>query len=376
MPEQLTEKEKIRILFIIPSLGVGGAEWQLYYLLKGLNKREFDVSLAVLYSSGLLAQEFAEIPELKIYYLNKRSGPDFAYLPLLRDVFRQNRFDIVQGYNASARSVGLVMAWLYGVPKTVMTERNASSVYSSFGSRFYHFFERYAMRRAWRVVANSEAGRQFCLQQGLAPIRIRVIHNGIDRQRLQPQSSRRQLQLPEQATIIGMVARMFPQKDPFTFLHAARLVLQQTRDVHFVLLGGGPILEPVRALVASWRLIPSIDVVGHTSNVADYLAAMDIVALTSQQSEGCPNAVLEAMALAKPVIVTDVPGNRELVQHEQNGLIVPRKHPEALSAAMLTLIKDEAKRKKLGRAGSAMVNKEYDMQKMIQDFENLYREPA
>jgi glycosyltransferase involved in cell wall biosynthesis len=372
MPEQ----RKVKILFLIPSLGIGGAEWQLYYLLMGLRDDSFELSLAVFYDGGALADRFAQIPGLKIYHLHKRSGLDFAYLFTLHRLLQKNRFDIVQAYNASARLVGLLMAKWAGIPITIMTERNARAVYSSMGSRVYHALERIAMRRATVVVANSEAGRSFCRTRGIRDEKIRVIANGLDTERLQPDKTFVGPDLSSRFPVIGMVARLFPQKDPDTFLRAAQLVIKTYPHVLFMLVGGGPEQERVKANVQRWQLQAHVLVVGETERVADYMSLLDAVVLTSRQSEGCPNAIVEAMAMRKPVVVTDVPGNRELVRHEHNGLVVPPQRPGELANAIIRLFSDHALREKMVAQAAVNVQRSFTMSAMISNYEHLYRQLA
>ena len=374
MPEKGFVADKIRILFILPSPGAGGAELQLYYLLKDLDRTRFEAALTIFYSHGALRADFQAIPGLKIHDCQKKSGLDFAYLFSLCKFMQKNHFDIIQAYNASARLVGLVLAWWHRIPITIMTERNASPVYSSWASRFYHFCERYAMRSATVVVANSQAGYRYCVQRGIAGQRIRVINNGLDLQRLKSQRTRLDLQIRDQDFVIGMIARLFPQKDPITFLQAARIVLSRRSDVLFLLIGDGPLRRRVQKLVQARQLGERVRLVGYTSAVADYLAAMDVLVLSSRQSEGCANAVLEGMAMAKPVIVTDVPGNRELVAHEQTGLVVAPENASQLCQAIEDLLDHPDKRKQLATRAQQMVLHAFDMKVMVESYQRLYSE--
>jgi len=373
MHDQAAPAEKIRILYILPSLGIGGAERQLYYLLRDLDRTRFEPSLIVFYHGGAMHAEFAGLPNVRLFDLHKKSGMDFAYLIAAARIMRSHTFDVIHACNVSARLVGLFLAWWGRVPRTIMAERNASAVYSSFGSRLYHFFEHYAMRRATVVAANSEAGRGFCLKYGIPASRISVINNGLDWDRLQPRRTRAELKWPPDRPVVGMVARLFAQKDPITFLKSARWLLQRMPDVQFLLLGDGPMRQEIEDTVRLWNLRDRVQLVGAVQEVADYLANMDVVVLTSKQSEGCANAVLEAMALSKPVVVTDVPGNSDLVEHGRTGLIVRPEDPQALGKALLDILTQPDRGATLGRCGHEMVKSKYDMKAMVAAYERLYR---
>ena len=229
------------------------------------------------------------------------------------------------------------------------------------------------MRHATVVAANSEAGRGFCLKYGIPASRIIVINNGLDWDRLQPRRTRVELNWPPDRPVVGMVARLFAQKDPITFLKSARWLLQRMPDVQFLLLGDGPMRQEIEDKVRLWNLNDRIQLVGAVKEVADYLANMDVVVLTSKQSEGCANAVLEAMALSKPVIVTDVPGNSDLVEHGRTGLIVRPEDPQALGKALFDILTQPDRGATLGRCGHEMVKRKYDMKAMVAAYESLYR---
>jgi len=96
--------------------------------------------------------------------------------------------------------------------------------------------------------------------------------------------------------------------------------------------------------------------------------------LTSKQSEGCPNAILEAMALRKPVVVTDVPGNRELVRHEHNGLVVLPQRPQELVAAIMRLVSEDALRERMVEQAETEIRHCYSIDAMISNYAHLYRQ--
>ena len=107
MHEGAAAVEKIRILYILPSLGIGGAERQLYYLLRDLDRTRFEASLMVFYHGGAMHAEFAGLPDVRLFDLHKKSGMDFAYLVAAARIMRSYAFDVIHACNVSARLVGL-----------------------------------------------------------------------------------------------------------------------------------------------------------------------------------------------------------------------------------------------------------------------------
>ncbi len=364
------------ILYLVPSLGIGGAEIQLLSLLKGLNKEKYRIAVAVFYGGGALEGQFKALRNVRLFHLGKKHAWHFGHLLALSRILRQEEFAIIQPYNVSARLIGIMAAKLYRIPYTVVMERNAKEVYSSIGSRLYHMLERWAIRKAHLLVTNSEAGRQFCEARGVSARRIEVIYNGIDPARLAIKRSRKEIRakyrIGEECFVVGMVARMFPQKDHRTFLHAARIVAKERPDVRFVLVGDGPDFEVVQSVAKEQGLDQQVIFTGKVENVADYLNAMDLVLLTSKTSEGCSNALIEAMALGKAVVATRVVGNIELIQDGVTGRLVEPQNPTELAAVILDLQSKREKLRALGEAAKSMALTRFSYRAMVKSYEKTY----
>ncbi|MBN1559455.1 WecB/TagA/CpsF family glycosyltransferase [candidate division KSB1 bacterium] len=369
---------RIRILFLIPSFKTGGAEIQLLSLVRGLDKSLFYVTIAAFYRGNELDRLYENTADVNVVYLEKKGALDFIFLRRLGAIFRQGRFDIVQCYNQSARLFGMIAARRYRVPAVIMTERTARLLYSSFGSRIYLFFEKFALRSADLVIANSEAGRAFAISRGVRRERTRVIYNGIDPQRLSItrgiDSVRADMLIAKDAFVVGMVARLEALKDPFTFVRAARSIYKKYDRMRFILVGDGPLLEQVKEFAATSELGDSMIFTGHRADVADLIKCMNVAILTSQRVEGCSNFLLEAMALGVPVIATRVGGNVELIEHEKTGLLVSPSSPVDVAAAIERLCCDAKLRADLADNARQWVDSRFAQRVMVSQHENLYLE--
>jgi glycosyltransferase involved in cell wall biosynthesis len=113
---------------------------------------------------------------------------------------------------------------------------------------------------------------------------------------------------------------------------------------------------------------------GNQVNVAPYLNAVDIFCLCSAEPEGCSNAILEAMALGKPVIATDAGGNHELIKDGKSGFLVPVKDPKALARALIKCIKQPQMRKEMGLLSSQLFKERFSLERMLDDYQRLYQE--
>ncbi|NOY59160.1 MAG: glycosyltransferase [Calditrichaeota bacterium] len=347
-------------------------------MLKSIDSKKFDAVAVVFYRGHDLDDQFGKIANIRIIFLDKKGGFDFKYLQKLRALIQKEKFDIIQPYNVSARFIGWIMAAGFHVPFTIQTERSARLLYTSLGSRIYQLLENHALRRASLLVANSEAGREFAISRGVGRDKTRVIYNGIDPERLLVTRNReeicREFGIPADAFIVGMVGRIEAQKDPHTIFDAAEIVLAQNENVHFVLVGGGPLLMESKQIVRQKNIDGHFSFAGHQDHVADFFNAMDIFVLASKRSEGCSNSILEAMMLGKPIVATRVGGNAEVVRHDETGKLVPPQNPEALAAAILEILRDERKRKDFGRKGQIAAKEKYSLRAMAGAYENLYFE--
>ena len=368
---------KTRILFIIPSFRTGGAEVQLLSLIKGLDIELFEITVAVFYKGHELDIQFEKNSNIRIVYLNKSGPLDLKFLDRLKKIFAEG-FDIVQPFNISARYYAIKMAHKFKVPITIATERSAKLLPTSLGSRFFLFLEKFAMRKVTVVVANSEAGREFTISQGVKRLNTKVIYNGIDPARLQICKNRedmfREYSLPKRAKIVGTVGRLEAQKDSKTLVQAASIVSHKIDMIYFIFVGDGPQLLETQELAKKNNIEKNCLFVGNQKNVADYLNIMDVFILASKEIEGCSNAILEAMMLGKPVIATEVGGNREIVKPGKTGEIVQANDPRILAEKITMLLEDDAKKSRYGKNAKDIAESEYSLSTMVKNYQNLYFE--
>jgi glycosyltransferase involved in cell wall biosynthesis len=200
----------------------------------------------------------------------------------------------------------------------------------------------------------------FSVSQG----RGTVIYDGIDipasddgdRDRV-----RREFAIPETASVVGMMARVAPQKDFVTLARAAVRILEVQPQTRFLIVGDHTSASSyrehydwVQALLRAHGVIDSFIFTGHRPDARRFLEAFDVFVL-STHSEGLPLVILEAMAQAKPVVATDVDGVPELIQHGETGLLHSHENHQELAAHVLTLLRDRTLAERIGAAGRRLV---------------------
>jgi len=222
------------------------------------------------------------------------------------------------------------------------------------------------------VIANSHAGINVYKPQSS---KAHVIYNGFDFDRIKnltpAEILKKKYGIPENQFVVGMVARFEKHKDYETFLSAASRILKQGKDAIFLLVGDGRQL-PVYESVYSKGFDDRIRFLGRQQNVEEIINIFDIGVLATF-TEGISNSVMEYMALKKPVVVTDCPGNREIVVHGKTGFVVPVKNPDRLAEKISELLIDGRLREQCGEAGYKRIVENFTIGIMAEGFLNIYR---
>ncbi|MCX7950143.1 MAG: glycosyltransferase family 4 protein, partial [Treponemataceae bacterium] len=195
---------------------------------------------------------------------------------------------------------------------------------------------------------------------------------GVDTGRFQNVSScfRSELGVDENDVIITSIAEFTPTKNHVFLLSSWEKVVRVCNNAHLVLVGDGELLEKTKTLVQE-RSIPRVHFLGRRRDIPEILADTDIVVLVSQR-EGLPRALLEGMAAGKPLVATDVRGNRDLVENGVNGFLIPLGDVDTLAQVLLQLIDSPKLRKKMGQASQEKV-KNYSLECVLQEMGEIYR---
>jgi glycosyltransferase involved in cell wall biosynthesis len=368
----------IRVLHIIPTLVRGGAEKQLVLLACGLPRDQFDVHIAVLTHTGPLEAELraAGIP---VTVIGKRAKFDPACYLRLRRLIRSLRPDLVHTWLFAANAYGRQAAYAEGVRHLVAGERCVDP-----WKGFWQLaIDRYLVRVTQRIVTNSSGVKEFYVARGLPAELFAIIPNGVPLLPECPASGetaeegrptlREELGLPPTARLIGAVGRLWPQKRVKDLIWAADLLKSIRDDAHLVIVGDGP----QRARLERYRrqndITDRVHFLGERGDVPQLMRQFDLLWLGSEY-EGQSNAILEAMAAARPVIATDIPGNRDLVVPDQTGYLIPVGDRFEFARRTHWLFEDETLRQKLGQAGRQRVASEFTVAQMVQRHQALYEE--
>jgi glycosyltransferase involved in cell wall biosynthesis/ribosomal protein S18 acetylase RimI-like enzyme len=276
-------------------------------------------------------------------------------------LLRREHFDLLHTHNPKPGVIGRVAARLAGVPVVVNTVHGLYATPDDpFRKRAVVLgLEWLAARCSDLELYQSEEDLRWARRIRLVPQRrSELLGNGSDLDRFDPElvgaervaALRRELGLPQDALVVGMVGRLVAEKGCRELFAAARAVRQADRRVRFLAVGT-PDLDKADAVTEAELERAGGDVcfAGWRDDVPDLLAAVDVFVLASWR-EGMPRSAIEAAAMGKPLVLTDIRGCREVARHEREALLVPPRDPEALAAAVLRLAGDPALRERLGAA--------------------------
>ena len=232
-------------------------------------------------------------------------------------------------------------------------------------------------RRASRVVAVSDAVGSWLRAEGLGGL-VRVIHNGVrtDEAGASRLSARKELGLPEQGVLTGLLGQLLPHKGPLVFISAARRVLKENPEARFLLAGGGPqaFLNRIRAAIDETGSPERFHLLSPRPSGRELIAACDVICLATITPDPLPRVILEAMAAARPVAAFRSGGTPEMIEDGRSGLLAEPGDAEALAAAMSRLIREPALRQEMGSAGLLRVRERFTLERHIDSMESEFLE--
>ncbi len=354
---------RVRVAHLVLSLQVGGLEKVVLDLARHADRATFDTCVLCLRASGPAPPRF-ERSGVSVHSLGLselRRG--HTLFRLIRWLLRV-RPDVLHTHNPTPHLYGALAACAAGVPVLVHTKHGRNYPESLRAVAW----NRLASCLSDRIVAVSEDAAAVARRvEHVAGRKITVIRNGIDLAEFPPPGSRTWGRGPA----IHIARLIDLAKDQTTLLRAARLVAEREPGFQLLIVGDGPDRERLTALAEELRLGGHVQFLGFRGDVSALLGTADLFVLSSV-TEGISLTLLEAMAAGLPIVATDVGGNREVVVPDQTGLLVPARSPEALAEAMLRVLRDPDRARRMGAAGRQRVEDEFSLGRMVTEYGQLY----
>jgi len=321
------------------------------------------------------------VPELERAISPKRDVQ--AYLAL-RDFFRAERPDIVHTHSSKTGILGRLAAKAAGVPTIVHTVHGYAFPAESRAAikAIFKFLERRAGRVTHRMIVLNDADAAIARDLlGVPDRRLAVLPNGVDVDTYSPATPEARHALRRSVfgiesldhVVVGMVGRLWVQKNPQCFVRAAIQVAAQRPQVSFFMIGDGEFRHELEAAIRASGQADRIRILGWRSDVPELLKALDLMVLPSRW-EGMPLAVLEAMSSAVPVIASDIPGNHHLVEDGSDGRLFPPDDDQALASALIELVDDAALRARFSAQARSKVLRRYTLSARMKQITAIYEE--
>jgi len=355
----------MKVLHVIPSLGVGGTEKMLRELCRGLDRARFENTVVALKSGGKTADDL-EASGVSVTTLNSPDGflPGFVdqvrLYARLRACFEKERPQIVHTWLTRANVIGRLAGRGTGIPVV-------SSLRVMEAEKPYHLWAERLTQSACRcVTVNCSPLREFAVRKiGIPESKVVLIFNGI---RIGPKPAGRAT--PEDSLTIGVMGRLHAQKGIDVFLAAAKTILDRRPKFQFLVGGDGPEKAALVRLAGTLGIGDRVQFLGTVPSEV-FFSRIDVFALPSRW-EGMPNVVLEAMAAAMPIAASRVGGVTDLISHDSEGLLFPPETPEALAEAVLKLARSRDLRQTYSEAAFQKVSQHFSLESMVRAHADLY----
>ncbi len=373
----------MKILYIITKLELGGAQKICLKLAEAFSK-EHDVHVMA-GAGGLLNDEAKKMLGDRFVinpYMGREISPfdDVRALKFIRSYIQEHSVDIVHTHSSKAGILGRYAAYKEKVQKVFHTIHGfAFNDYrNTLVNEIYKATERWAARFATKLVAVTAEDIAIGLKCNIgkkdqyALIRAAADIDHFTEFSCDIAEVKRSLSIPVAAKVVTQIACFKKQKNPVDFIKLAQVLISgRKKDIYFILIGDGVLRKPVEDAISRFGVAENIRLLGWQADVRPYLAASDVITLTSLW-EGLPITIVEAFAMRKPVVVTAVNGNKEIVKDGKNGYLYTPGDIPAAARRITDLIEDERLKVQLGESGFNDVAVEFSYGEMIKKTAKMY----
>ncbi|MEE9423626.1 MAG: glycosyltransferase [Methylococcales bacterium] len=364
----------MNILFIISSLRPGGAERQLVELIKGLDKSIYNIYLIVNEVNIDGYQQILDDCNVTIHCFRRKSKYDLSPVFKTIELTKKLKINVIHTFLNLGSIIGILVSMNTNIPIICSALRTAKDENWKFW-----LCSRIISARSDYLVSNSLVGFKNRFKK-MRP-KFRVVYNGVDFSRFRPSDKIQkeivnELSLAQWEIKIGMVATLSEKKDHKTLLDAAKIVLFSYPQTVFIIVGEGlgARMEQLQDYAVKLDIDSNVIFTGFRSDVDQLIQLLDIIVLLTNKlyGEGSPNAVIEGMAVGKPIIATKGGGTDEVVIDHVNGLLVEPEDAQETAEKILFLINNQEASCKLANYAKKFVVDNYSLDRYVTEHETMY----
>jgi L-malate glycosyltransferase len=368
-----TEKNgPAKILYIIWSLDLGGAEQVVMNLAMHLNRKRFEPIVCCLNGKGRYAEK-VEQAGIKVIALDKAPKLDPTLLFRLISLIKREKVDLIHTHLFTSNLWGRLAAKFSGVP-VVSTEHNVDV----WKNKFHFAVDRFLLPVNARIIFVSKKVKEFYEERlGRMNGVAQVFYNGIEVDKFSAASRnpllKKELGINTANEVIAVVGRLVPAKAMDLFLEAFASLQKNRKNVSALIVGDGPLRSELEAKAVQLQIRDSVVFSGFRKDLPEIYRIMDVFVLSSLR-EGFPMTLLEAMASEVPSVTTDVGGVGECIENGVDGFLVPTQDVQALARSIEKILADPALRQSFVEKAKKKVCSKFSVQHMVDEHEKLYEE--
>ncbi|MEA2109699.1 MAG: glycosyltransferase family 4 protein, partial [Pseudomonadota bacterium] len=362
--------QKMKILHINTEKTWRGGEQQLLYLICGLKKRNITSHLVCQPASPL--EEKARAEKIETFPVAMRSEIDLRAAYKIRKLINRYHYDIIHSHTSHAHTIAFFAA-LGSKTRLLVSRRVDLSI-------FRHSFLRLSSIKyrlmADHYIAISKKIKDVMVADGIPGQHISVAHSGIDLERFAttpPDHLIQEFNLSKDDPIIVNIAHLAWVKGQTHLIKAIPQVLVRVPNARFFIVGGGELLAELQALASSLDIDRNLTFTGFRDDVGAFYQLADIVVMSSIQ-EGLGTAVIDALALAKPVVASNAGGIPEIIENGVTGTLVPPADPQALAEGIIAYLANPERARQIGLQGQQKVRKNFSVDHMVEKNIDVYRQ--
>lgn len=378
-------KSLLKVLHVITRLIPGGAQDSTILTIEHSGRHGYDAALACAPEPGRVEEvrgkgtEVILIPEFR-----REISPinDVIALVKLYCIIKRGRFHIVHTHTSKAGVLGRIAARMAGTPIIIHTPHGSffhPVFFNPYKLWFFGLIERFTAMFTDRIITLCRSETRDYLERRIAGNeKFTVIPSGVDTEkfpgnRIDRDKKKGELGLPKDVPIVGIIARLAPEKGHDLCLDAFLQVIEAFPGAHLVIAGKGALENDIRKKISQLGLDASVVMLGHRTDIPEIIQILD-VAVQPSFMDANTRTVVEAMLCGVPVVATEAGGIPEIVKHEENGLLAPSGDATALAQAINRLLGDQGLRRKLADAAYGPISKTHSLKTMIDNIFNLYDE--
>ena len=352
------------ILHTESSTGWGGQENRT--LNESIGLKRLGAHVIILCQPGSMLEKKASAEGIEVKTCVMKKSYDVRAVKYILDVIRNEKVDIINTHSGRDGLLGGIAGRLSRrKPVIVRTRHLALPITSKFSYKILPH----------RIITVSEYVRNYLIRQGISPEKVIAVPTGVDIKKFDPEkingNLKKELGLKSDAPLIGTVAILRLKKGHHILLDAIPAVLEKIPDASFVFAGDGPQKQNILNKIQNMRLTGSVFLLGLRKDIPEILKSIDIFVLPTLQ-EALGTSFVEAMAMGKPVIGTDVGGVSEVIKNGVNGYLVEPDNPLALANAIIGALQDNEKLNIMGIEGRKIVEQNYTVKKMCEKMHGIY----